>query len=118
MFTADNHQESTDNEENFHSRQYRNKQRCSLCNEPILFSSESSQSTSQATTNFKCEECLNIMRSIPSGLPFKLVNEVKEYECPICLSLIKDATELSCTHLMCKACLVYYEDGEIRKHKE
>ena len=69
-------------------------------------------------SNLKCEECLRKIDSVPSGFPFKMVTEFKEYECPICLALIDNATELSCTHLVCRACLEYYENGEIQKHEE
>ena len=61
-----------------------------------------------------CQECLNKTNSVPSGFPFKMINEVAEYECPICLSLIRKATELPCTHLMCHACLEYYEDDRLQ----
>ena len=86
------------------------QQNCSFC---LAFI----QNTSNAS-NLKCEECLTKLDSIPSGFSFKMVNEVKEYECPICLSLIENAIELPCTHLVCKACVEFYEDGEIKKHKE
>ena len=97
------HQGTSDNEETTQS-QHLNEQKCSLCHQPFLPDIVSSPNTSQI--NPKCDECLKTIISIPSGFPFELVNKVKEYECPICLSLIKDATELSCTHLMCKACLL------------
>ena len=77
--------------------------KCTICTEPIR------NITTLGTlfnTSIKCDECLKKMNTVPSGLPFKAVNENdKSYECPICLSIIKDATELSCTHLMCKQCL-------------
>ena len=109
------HQGSSGNEETTQN-QHLNKQECSLCHLPFLPNTVSSPNTSQI--NFKCDECVKTICSIPSGFPFELVNKVKEYECPICLSLIKDATELPCTHLMCEACLAFYEDGEIKKYKE
>ena len=58
------------------------------------------------------------MASVPSGFPFQMVNEEKEYECPICLVIIKNATELNCTHLMCGECLVYYEKSQDELYKE
>ena len=57
------------------------------------------------------QECLN---NQPSGFPFKMVTKFPEYECPICLSLIEKATELPCTHLMCHACLNYYEEERLQ----
>ena len=107
VFTNDVNQQTTEeNDEQQH--------KCSLCLEPFIPNID----PITFEINLKCNECLTTIHSIPSGFPFELVNKVKEYECPICLSLIKDATELPCTHLMCKACLVFYEDGEIRQHKE
>ena len=88
-----------------------NEPNCSIC----LASIPNIESNA---SNLKCEECLRKIDSIPSGFPFKMVNEVKEYECPICLSLIEKATELSCSHLMCKACLEFYENGEVEKHNK
>ena len=93
------------------TRERQNHPNCSFCFAII-------PNTESNATNLKCEECLRKMDSIPSGFPFKLVNEVKEYGCPICLSLIKNATELTCTHLMCKACLEFYEKSEVQKDQE
>ena len=83
---------------------------CSLCLTLIHPNNEI------AAANPKCAECLRKMNSIPSGFPFKLLVKVAEYECPICLALIKDATVLPCTHLMCRACLDYYENSQIEAH--
>ena len=80
-----------------------NPPECSLC-------------SAANATNLKCEECLRKINSIPSGFPFRMTNKVSEYECPICLSLIRDATELTCSHLICRACLEFYENGEIQKN--
>ena len=93
------------------SGEHRNQSNCTICSSRILNKNESSNQN-------KCGECLKKMDSVPSGFPFKMVNGVKECECPICLALIENATELTCTHLMCKACLDYYEQNEIEKHKE
>ena len=102
-----NHQES--NEED--SERQQNQQNCSMCLRSISNAEENE-------SNIKCEECLKIMTSLPSGFPFKMVNEEKEYECPICLMLIYDATELDCTHLMCNGCLEYYEKIQVELHEE
>ena len=58
------------------------------------------------------------MASVPSGFQFEMVNEENEYECPICLVIIKNATELDCTHLMCMECLDYYEKNQDELYKE
>ena len=84
-----------------------NQPKCSLCT--VLIPNVESNAT-----NLKCEECLKI--SIPSGFPFKMVNEEKKYECPFCLMLMKNATELTaCFHLSCKECLAFYESVQQRK---
>ena len=88
-----------------------NRPECSLCTALI-------PNVESNATNLKCEECLRKINSIPSGFPFKMLNKVSEYDCPICLSLIKDATELTCSHLMCRECLEFYENGEVRKNGE
>ena len=103
---ADNNQESTGD---MNERQ-QNKGNCSFCLAPI-------PNTSNAS-NLKCQGCLRKIDSVPSGFQFKTIAEFKEYECPICLMLIKNAIELPCTHLVCKACVEYYEDGEVQKLKE
>ena len=98
-------QEST---EDMNERQ--NQQNCSFC---LAFISNTSNAS-----NLKCQDCLRKIDSVPSGFQFKTVIEFKEYECPICLSLIENAIELPCTHLVCKACVEFYENGEIKKHKK
>ena len=87
------------------------QQNCSMCRKFISneYSNES---------NVKCDECLGKISSIPCGFPFTMVNIMKEYECPICLSMIKNATELKCSHLMCRDCLEYYEKSQIEQYKE
>ena len=85
-----------------------NQQKCAMCLKFI-----SNQQSNES--NIKCDECLGKMASIPSGFAFKMVNTMKEYECPICLSMIKNATELNCSHLMCRDCLEYYETNQIKK---
>ena len=89
-----------------------NQQKCSICEESIP------RVQSNASINVKCDKCLSKKASIPSGFPFKMVNVMKEYECPICLSMIKNATELNCSHLMCGECLEYYEKSRIEQHKK
>jgi len=45
-----------------------------------------------------------------SGFQFEIAGPgLKELECPICLGIVRNATELPCEHLMCKACLENYE---------
>ena len=109
---AANHQESNEEEEEMAECQ-QNQQNCSMCRKFI--SNEPSNES-----NIKCEECLGKIASIPSGFSFKMVNEdvKEEYECPICLSMIKNATELNCSHLMCKDCLEYYEKSQVEQYKE
>ena len=87
------------------------QQNCPMCRKFISneYSNES---------NVKCDECLGKISSIPCGFPFTMVNIMKEYECPICLSMIKSATELKCSHLMCRGCLEYYEKNQIEQYKE
>ena len=107
---AANHQESNEGEEEMAECQ-QNQQNCSLCRKFI--SNEPSNES-----NIKCDECLGKIASIPSGFAFKMVNSMKEYECPICLSIIKNATELNCSHLMCRDCLEYYEKSRVEQYKE
>ena len=93
---AANHQESNEEEEEMAE----NQQKCSMCRR-FISNKQSNES------NIKCDECLGKMASIPSGFLFKMKdeNDKEEYECPICLSIIKNATELNCSHLMCRECL-------------
>ena len=111
MTGAANHQESNEEEEEMAEYQ-RNQQKCSLCRKILNKPSNKS--------NIKCDECLGKIASIPSGFAFKMVNEddKKEYKCPICLSMIKNATELNCSHLMCRDCLEYYEKSQVEQYKE
>ena len=106
---AASHQEST--EEDKTSKCQRIQQNCSMC---LKFISNEPSNES----NIKCDECLEKMSSVPTGFGFKMVIEDKEYECPICLVIIKNATELSCTHLMCRDCLAYYEKSQVELYKE
>ena len=77
------------------------------------------QNIESNATNLKCEDCLRKMEAVPSGLQFQMVNEEdRRYECAICLSLIKKATELPCLHLMCQGCLEHYEKTQIELYKE
>ena len=91
------------------------QQKCSLCLETITQTEKNEIATA---VDVKCDKCLNTINSIPSGFPFEMVHKIKEYECPICLSLINEASELPCEHLMCDACLKYYENGEIQRLEE
>ena len=87
---------------------------CSICRKTFFVTlSELGESLN------KCPKCLNKIISIPLGLPFKFAGEpAKEFECAICLSIIKDVTEIpSCNHVMCAQCLIYYEQ-EQRKSKK
>ena len=109
------------NKQNFYQRQEQQDEirrgadamsdpnKCSICMAP-----KSPQSKSN-----KCDKCLTTMENIPSGFPFIAVNgeESKEFECPICLCIIKGATELSCEHLMCGDCLIHYENEQRTKAK-
>ena len=85
--------------------------KCSICSSQI-------QNIEAVGMKLKCQQCLEKIASVPAGFPFKLAgDEIKEYECPICLMLIRDATELPCHHLMCKDCLDYYERDLIKKNE-
>ncbi|XP_066932108.1 uncharacterized protein [Clytia hemisphaerica] len=82
-------------------------ERCSICLQPKAPNSPSN----------KCDQCLDKIHKVPTGFAFKVVEgqEDKEFECPICLCLIKGATELPCEHLMCGECLLHYEKGQTEK---
>ena len=58
------------------------------------------------------------MSSIPTGYQNELVGPDKKlFECPICLCIIKRATELPCEHLMCADCLLHCEKEEMERVK-
>ena len=58
------------------------------------------------------------MNSIPTGYQNEIAGlDKKLFECPICLCIIRKATELPCEHLMCGECLIYYENEEINRVK-
>ena len=82
--------------------------KCSICYEKITAPTASS---SKGLAD-KCQKCLTTMNAIPSGFPFKFAGDPdKEFECSICLSIIREATELpTCHHVMCRECLLYYEE--------
>ena len=79
---------------------------CSKCSQKIRV---------EATSNVKaeCRECLFQSTTENGGFPFEMVGDEhqlqKDFQCPICLLIIRDATELPCNHLMCKSCLVKNE---------
>ncbi|XP_066922484.1 uncharacterized protein [Clytia hemisphaerica] len=80
--------------------------KCSICLFPLPKFSNSN----------KCKQCLEKIEAIPTGFQFEVAGtERKEFECPICLCIIRNATELPCEHLMCKDCLEHYEKGQIDK---
>ena len=107
---AASHQE-TNGEEDEIAECQQNQQNCSMCLKFISYGQPSE-------SNIKCDECLQKIASVPSGFPFNMVKVMKEYECPICLSIIKNATELNCSHLMCGECLDYYEKNQDELYKE
>ena len=40
------------------------------------------------------------------GFDFEVVGQyAKEFECPICLLLLRDAMDLNCSHTLCESCL-------------
>ena len=47
------------------------------------------------------------------GYDFK-TKEISPYECPICKKIIKQFTELPCTHTTCHSCLVHWEQQRIQ----
>ena len=82
--------------------------KCTICLMPLV---------NQSVSN-KCQQCLKKMDSIPTGYQFEIEGpERKEFECPICLSIIRNTTELPCEHLMCKECLEHYETEQSEKAK-
>ncbi|XP_066925595.1 tripartite motif-containing protein 30A-like [Clytia hemisphaerica] len=82
--------------------------KCSICLMPLV---------NQGSSN-KCHQCMAKIDSVPNGFPFETVGpERKEFECPICLCIIKNATELPCEHLMCKECLEHYEKEQNERAK-
>ena len=91
--------------------EHRNQPCCYFCKKDL-------RNIESNAKNLKCEDCVRRMDAVPSGLPFKMVNENKGYECPICLSLVKKATELPCYHLMCQGCLQHYEKTQIELYDE
>ena len=60
------------------------------------------------------------MNTIPTGFQNEIAGAMdkKLFECPICLCLIRRATELECHHLMCEDCLVMTEQEEMEKVKK
>ena len=47
------------------------------------------------------------------GYDFEIAGDtIKEYECPICLLLIRDASMLPCTHTLCQTCLQKWENED------
>ena len=73
----------------------------------------------EATSNLtvKCIECLKTdTTSRDGGFPFEMTEEhlneqlKKDFQCPICLLIIRDTTELPCGHIMCANCLVKSEN--------
>ncbi|XP_066933840.1 uncharacterized protein [Clytia hemisphaerica] len=77
---------------------------CSICMAPLKEDSVSN----------KCKQCVKKMNSVPAGFPFETAGpDRKEFECAICLCIIRNATELPCEHLMCKECLEHYEKEQI-----
>ena len=79
---------------------------CSKCSQKIRV---------EATSNVKaeCLGCLFQSTTEDGGFPLEMVGDEhqlqKDFQCPICLLIIRDATELPCNHLMCKSCLVKIE---------
>ena len=88
---------------------------CSICRKPFVVTF-----TEHGETSNKCPECLKTINSIPSGFPFTFAGEPeKEFECAICLCIIKDANEIRpCNHVMCAECLLYYEQDQRKTHQE
>ncbi|XP_066922852.1 uncharacterized protein, partial [Clytia hemisphaerica] len=89
------------------ARAMEDPKRCSICLQP---------KTPNSSSN-KCDQCLDKINKVPTGFAFRAVEGQgdKEFECPICLCLIKGATELPCEHLMCGGCLLHYEKGQTEK---
>ena len=70
----------------------------------------------EAISNLKaeCSECLTKKTEDICGYSFELdgnENQITQnFQCPICLLVMRDATELPCNHLMCAGCLVKNEE--------
>ena len=51
------------------------------------------------------------MAEQPTGFQFDAAGEMtKEWECSICLMIIRDVVDLPCNHIYCEQCLEYHED--------
>ena len=84
------------------------KEQCSICLAPLL-----------DTSSNKCRECTKKINAVPTGFQFVVAGQDrKEFECPICLCIIRDATELGCEHIMCGKCLERYEQDQKERLKE
>ena len=50
---------------------------------------------------------------ICGGYPFEMVDDetqlAQNFQCPICLLILRNTTELPCNHLMCAKCLIRNE---------
>ncbi|XP_066927874.1 uncharacterized protein [Clytia hemisphaerica] len=80
--------------------------KCTICMTPVT------------DENNKCQTCLEKMKLSPTGFQFEVDGpDRKMFECPICLCIMRKATELPCEHLMCHDCLFHYEEGQKEKAK-
>ena len=87
--------------------------KCSICYERIT--GAPTTTLSEGLGN-KSQKCLTTINKIPSGFPLKFASDTdKEFEWAMCLSIIREATELpTCHHVMCSHCLLYYEQERRR----
>ena len=62
----------------------------------------------------ECYDCpLKPNTDICGGYPFEMVDDetqlAQNFQCPICLLILRNTTELPCNHLMCAKCLIRNE---------
>lgn len=51
------------------------------------------------------------------GYDFEVIGDIgKDFECPICLLLIKEAVELPCAHVFCKLCLENWQANPMERY--
>ena len=84
----------------------KNSMACSRC------SKEFNVKVTSSNIKAECIGCLSKLRIEVGGYSLKMPDDQqlqKDFQCPICLLIIRDATELPCNHMMCKSCLVQNE---------
>jgi len=85
----------------------KNSMLCSRCSKEFGV-----EVTSTSNIKGECIGCLSKPKKEVGGYSLNMTDEQqlqKDFQCPICLLIIRDSTELPCNHLMCKSCLVQNE---------